>query len=466
MSLAKAAPDGLKDRECEKMALRERPPIPYVPEKDSVQETVSSFKEAHLKTTINSGTELRVPIWHSGTREAFLIHVGSAREAIEKKGFFKSFEEHSKDYAEKRAKVKEFKKQVEALKEAVAAQPHEAAPKETTEEDDDDGTAILRTESRAELKQAVLAVKAVADLRDEAAQGMFELYANLLSVDARYAWNKIVHDQTKADPYQDLQGLNRKGPRGMSRKSFEDCVMFHLLTVFPNNAAEQERYYITNVLKKPQRVSIRQFVQRVEQLNSYIAQLPCWYYSPSVKVKTVPMNVAFPEADLASHVLRMCPYAWQDQYNLHEKGGAPTDIRSLLQSLEAIERVCGQEGNAKSNPSCDEKPSGSEKKGTKRPGTDSPRVPKKVRTERNCDLCKKHGGAYTTHNTRDCRRFEKDGTEKADFRAAKKGGKKPNPTKQSFAQLSEKLDKLEKVLKKKDTKKRKRRRSDSDSDSE
>ncbi len=46
----------------------------------------------------------------------------------------------------------------------------------------------------------------------------------------------------------------------MSRKSFKDCVMFHLLTVFPNNAAEQERYYITNVLKKPQRVSIRQFV--------------------------------------------------------------------------------------------------------------------------------------------------------------------------------------------------------------
>ncbi len=27
------------------MVLRERPPIPYVPEKDSVQETVSSFKE-------------------------------------------------------------------------------------------------------------------------------------------------------------------------------------------------------------------------------------------------------------------------------------------------------------------------------------------------------------------------------------------------------------------------------------
>jgi hypothetical protein len=57
------------------------------------------------------------------------------------------------------------------------------------------------------------------------------------------------------------------------------------------------------VLKKPQRISIRQFVQHVEQLNSYILQLPCWYYSPSVKANTIPMNVPFAEADLASHVL-------------------------------------------------------------------------------------------------------------------------------------------------------------------
>ncbi len=77
MSLAKAVPDGLKDCKCEKMALRERPLIPYVPEKDSVQEMVSSYKDNHLKMLIKEGTELQVPIWHSGMREAFLIHVGS-----------------------------------------------------------------------------------------------------------------------------------------------------------------------------------------------------------------------------------------------------------------------------------------------------------------------------------------------------------------------------------------------------
>ncbi len=163
---------------------------------------------------------------------------------------------------------------MEALKETLAAQPQEEDPNETAAGADDDSSTTLHDKTKAELKQAALAAKEATTLRDKAAADMFQLYANLLSVNVKYAWNKIVQDQTEADPYQDLQGLNRKGPRGMSRKSFGDCVMFHLLSVFPNNAAEQERYYITNVLKKPQRVSIRQFVQRVEQLNSYVLQLP------------------------------------------------------------------------------------------------------------------------------------------------------------------------------------------------
>ncbi len=74
--------------------------------------------------------------------------------------------------------------------------------------------------------------------------------------------------------------MSRKGPRGLTQESFNDCVMFHLLTVFPNNAAEQEKYYFSNVLKKLQRVGVCQFIQLVEQLNAYIAQLPCWHYSP------------------------------------------------------------------------------------------------------------------------------------------------------------------------------------------
>jgi hypothetical protein len=81
-------------------------------------------------------------------------------------------------------------------------------------------------------------------------------------------------------------------------------------------------------------------------------------------------------------------------------------------------------------------------------------------------LCKKHGGAHTTHNTCGCRRFEKDRTEKSSFRTAKKGGKKNYPVSQNFAQLTKKIDKLEKALKKSGKKGKKCRYEDSDSDSE
>ncbi len=140
------------------------------------------------------------------------------------------------------------------------------------------------------------------------------------------------------------------------------------------------------------------------------------------------------------------------------------DMRSLLISLEAIERICTYEkGKFESS----KKFSHKSKKGKKCPGTKATiHAPKKVCFEKPCNLCKKHGGAYTTQNTRECRRFEKDGKEKADFRTAKKGGKKGNPVNHNFAQLTEKIEKLEKALKKSSKKGKKRRYKDSNSNSE
>jgi hypothetical protein len=146
-----------------------------------------------------------------------------------------------------------------------------------------------------------------------AANLMFTFYSNLLSPESKYAWNKIILKQTESNPFVNLQSVSMEGPRGMSRKLFNDCVMFHLLTAFPINAAEQEKYYISNVLKKPQRVNVSQFVRRVEQLNAYIAQMQCFYYSPNANPSTKPENVPFMEAELGAHVLRMCPLQWQNQ---------------------------------------------------------------------------------------------------------------------------------------------------------
>jgi hypothetical protein len=176
-----------------------------------------------------------------------------------------------------------------------------------------------------------------------------------------------------------------------------------------------------------------------------------------------PANVLFSESDLASHVLQMCLHQWQDQYNLQEKGMTSMDMCSLQASLKAIECVCTPE---KAHAQSGKKASHKNKAGAKWPSTGATKqAPKKVRFERSCKLCKKHGGAHTTHATKDCCRYKKDETVKANFCTAKKAGKKPNPAKESFAQLSKKLNKLEKTLKKASHKSKKHRRDNSNSDS-
>jgi hypothetical protein len=253
----------------------------------------------------------------------------------------------------------------------------------------------------------------------------------------------------------------------MSCELFNNCVMFHLLTAFPINAAEQEKYYISNVLKKPQCINVRQFVRRVEQLKAYITQMPCFYYSPNANASTKPKNVPFTEAELGAHVLRMCLLPWQDQYNMNEKGMTPMDMHSLLTLLEAIECICTYEKGESDTFEKSDKSSNKGKKGKKRPGTNSTiRVPKKVCFEKHCNLCKKHGGAHTTHSTSECHRFEKDGKEKSSFHAAKKGRYNRNPVNQRFAQLINKIKKLEKALKKSGMKGKKHHYKDSNSNSE
>jgi hypothetical protein len=229
--------------------------------------------------------------------------------------------------------------------------------------------------------------------------------------------------------------------------------------MFPIKAAEQMMYYITNVLMK---VSVHQFVCRVEQLNNYIAQLPCFYNSPSANATTIPVKAPFTKAELESHILRMCPLQWQDQYTLHKRGMTLFDMHLLLTSLEAIEHICTHEKTSAQS----EKASNKGKKGNKRPGTEPmARVPKKACTKKHCNLCKKNGGTHTTHNTKDCCKYDKHRKEKADFCTAKKGGKKPNLARQIFTQLSKKLDKLKKALKKSSLKSKKCHYKDSDSES-
>ncbi len=81
-----------------------------MPEKSPVQETVSALKnDQSLKTTIGVDAELPLPILHCGTHEAFLMHVSTALNAIEKWGTFKAYKEACEAYVEQHKAVNQAK---------------------------------------------------------------------------------------------------------------------------------------------------------------------------------------------------------------------------------------------------------------------------------------------------------------------------------------------------------------------
>jgi hypothetical protein len=88
---------------------------------------------------------------------------------------------------------------------------------------------------QADLEKAKKAVESAQGAMTAAASEMFAFYSNLLSPESKYLWNKIVSKQMESDPYVNLQGVSLEGPRAMSCESFDDCMMFHLLTLrFPS----------------------------------------------------------------------------------------------------------------------------------------------------------------------------------------------------------------------------------------
>ncbi len=110
---------------------------------------------------------------------------------------------------------------------------------------------------QADLEKAKKAVEDAKGTMTAAASQMFAFYLNLLSPESKYSWNKIISEQAESNLFVNQQGVSLESPRGMYCKLFSNCIMFHLLTAFPINVAEQKKYYITNVLKKPQCVNVR-----------------------------------------------------------------------------------------------------------------------------------------------------------------------------------------------------------------
>eukprot|EP00804_Cyclotella_cryptica_P001718 CCRYP_009081-RA/>CCRYP_009081-RA protein AED:0.37 eAED:0.89 QI:0/0/0.2/1/1/1/5/139/417 len=412
MSSVKAIPEGLKWVECERGVGGKNSPIRYIPEQDPVQDALAKDKKTtYFKLTLpNTGNELKVAVWASGTPEQFLLHPKAVETAKIEAELAKQ------DYVT----VRNAEKKKKGNK--------QEAPGTTTE-----AASPALVEAKATYDKVLKALEDAASPSQRLERSPSSFMET--SSPTRHPWEKIIKAQVTKAPWEDIKGVPHTETPTKTWDSFHECVTLHLLQVFRHDAGEALKYYITNTLKSPTGFRF---------LNSYLETLPCLYYSPKANQatkKVLPLD----DADLATHLLRMCPAKWQTQYDLTENT-TPVSTRALLLVLENIEN----------NAELDNKPAST----TKAKGADTKRkvesmdsrIPKKSKkvgwTEKHCVLCKKHGGAHKSHNTRDCRRYNKDGT----------------PIKKNGAQIVR--AELKKALRKKSSKRKKRRANDSESDSD
>ncbi len=108
-------PDMLKDVECKKGQLSQRPPIPYVPVVDLV---TPKEDPSVLKVKLPDESHISVPIFSRGNNEEYIAHIVAVLRIIEQKGLHKKCRVLAKAVVKRQAALKNLQ---EASKPQVAS---------------------------------------------------------------------------------------------------------------------------------------------------------------------------------------------------------------------------------------------------------------------------------------------------------------------------------------------------------
>jgi hypothetical protein len=313
----------------------------------------------------------------------------------------------------------------------------------------------------------------------------FSLFRGMLDGTAKEQWDIIDNEVHRDSTHTDLQGLTVEGPRGRSWTTLDLCIEKHKLHVFQIDAADKQRQYLSQGVRKPFEVKIKWFMMRLRAMNRDLELMPCLATYAQTR-EVVPTNVPFNGAEMCDIIISCLTQDWQNQYRVRSGQTNQTKTRDLLIQLEAIEKVMNQtrkekDTSTKKDPTANPGKNGKGfEKHRSNGSSDSFHIPKKQRTNKFCNRCKDNGGAHTTHNTSDCNRYKADGTPNKKYGAksgfSKKGkdskdkSYKGGRDKKSISHLAAELDDLKKQLKKmkkshgKNKRKRHSRHQRSDSD--
>jgi hypothetical protein len=303
----KSPPEGLKNAKYEKGTPPVRPLIPYVPPTDLHKKRETK----QIKVELPDGTKFQMPTYGSGNNEEYLAHVIAVLQLVEQKGT------------------------VAEVKEAFAALVKvrkEMGPFFNFPEDETPAEKEARKKKLVDLNESLKAKKSFAV---DQAQKAYELFRCFVVGKVQTQWDRIVNEMHAKNPWIGINGKSNKGIQVKSWISFTSCIELHKLTVFPADAAEKQRYYMQHTIKKPQQVTVRQFVSCMGVLNNYLAYLPTVFDLLMAVAGTKKMDVPFDEADLAGILLNWVPSSWVNQYNMTHST-LPKNPRALLNNLEVI----------------------------------------------------------------------------------------------------------------------------------
>ncbi len=171
------------------------------------------------------------------------MNVTAVLDAIKKRGHFQDYKKAEKVHEEAKKSVESARAALSLLdssgtkakrfckkkaREAVEKTNAKALDSKSEAKEAKEASEVNNNSMKAgfleDLEKAKQAQSTAKGRMTTAASKMFTFYSNLLSLESKHLWNKIVGKQMESDPYVNLQDDALEGPRGMSHKSFNDCI--------------------------------------------------------------------------------------------------------------------------------------------------------------------------------------------------------------------------------------------------
>ena len=467
---ANSLPPEVKQRDyhhCDPAKLGVKPPIPFKPEEKEA--ATEKEKNAYFQVLMQGGEKLTYSKFNGGTAEEGVQHCILINTLCSKLGYIKDL--HTSDEA--------YTKAMHALTDSSEYKVVKTGGRKKQ---------VAKKGKEAEYEQAKKDIATHSKDLADTVDSMTGLFGRSLGDTLSGEWETILEDVFNPDAkdFVDKGGVLTPGRRPKDQDGFEAARREWLLNSFKSNASEKQRQYMTNIIKLPKRgVGVKQFINRFEQLNSYLEYLPT-----SKDIEGSPDDME--RGDKPIHEQMMCeillnampPGLASSYWAKRGLEHVEISVKELTKDLMSLEpqyiRMMAILDQARAKKAV--------KNGAKMDSMDEP-IPKKrskdkaeekskdssgdgKRRKKLCQNCARFSPQIQhTHNTKDCRKWDAQGNSLTKSNTGKsfkssnahsKSAEDVAEMKECFLQLRKEMKKLK--MKGKRSKKSKRSRYDTSSD--